>query len=131
MRTMVRFDIGNRKKRRSTDLWHLHLDVLAFGGGMFDVNVVVCWVVLLLVPERVLTREDPPENQGDDTADEETPGNYTPWDVVSWHVFGLPHERSDGVPNTVGDQNYGVRCDPFGMTRGGGGDPGKDEDKPG
>ena len=98
---------------------------------MFDVNVVVGRIVLLLVPERILPRQDPPENQRNDTAEEETPSNNTPGDVVPWRIFGLPHERTYRISDAVGDQKDGIGRDSFGVTRGDGGGPGKDEDKAG
>ena len=70
---------------------------------MFDIYVVVSGVVLLLIPERVFPREDPPDNQRNDTTDEVTPGNNTPRDVIPWLVFSLPHERGDRVSNAVAD----------------------------
>ena len=96
---------------------------------MFDVKLVVGRVVLLLVPERILSRENPPENLRNDTADEETPSNDTPGDVVPWRIFDPPHERTYRISDAVGDQKDGVGRDSFGMTRGDGGGPGKDEDK--
>ena len=98
---------------------------------MFDINVVIRRVVLLLVPKRIFPHEDPPDNQRNDTTDKETAANDTPGDVVPWPVFGLPHERSDSVPDTVSNQNDGVGRDSFGVTRSDGGDPRKNEDKAG
>jgi len=98
---------------------------------MFDVNVVIRWIVLLLVPERIFPREDPPKDQRNDAANDDTPTDDTPGDVVPWLIFGLPHERTNRVSDTVGNQNDGIGCDSFGMSRGGGGDPGKNEGKPG
>ena len=112
-------------------LWNLDLNVLALRGDMFDVKVVVGRVVLLLVPQRILPREDPPENQRNHTADGDAPGNDTPWDVVPWRIFRLPHERTYRISDAVGDQKDGIGRDSFRMTRGDGGDPGKDEDKAG
>lgn len=97
---------------------------------MFDVDVVICWVVLLLVPESILSRKDPPKSQGNDAANGDTPTNDPPGDVVPWPIFGLPHERTYGISDTVGNQNDGVGRDSFSVSRGDGGDPGKNEGEP-
>lgn len=60
-------------------------------------------IALLLVPERVFLREDPPDNQRNGTTDEEGPGDDPPRDVVPWLVFGLPHQWTGRVPDTVGN----------------------------
>jgi len=96
---------------------------------VFDVKAVVGRVVLLLVPEPILPRKDPPENQRNYTADGDTPSDDTPWDVVPRCIFRLPHERPCRISDAVGDQKDGIRRDSFRMTRGDGGDPGKDQDK--
>ena len=98
---------------------------------MFDVNVVVRLIVLLPIPERIFPREDPPKDLRDDATGEETPADDTPGHVVPRCILGLPHERSDGIPDTIGNQKDGVGCDSFGVARDGGGDPGKDKDEPG
>jgi len=72
-------------------LWDPHLDLLAFGGELIGVDVVIRRIVPLFVPERILSREDPPENRGNGATDEEAPTNYAPGDVVPWRIFGLPH----------------------------------------
>ena len=52
------------------DLWNLYVDPLAFGGDVVDINVVICWVVTLPIPQRVFSHQDPPDHQRDDAADE-------------------------------------------------------------
>ena len=126
----VRSDTKDTKRRGSTDLWNLHLNLLAFVGDMFDVNVVVRLIVLLPIPERIFPREDPPKNLRDDTAGEVTSADDTPGHVVPRCILGLPHEWSDSISDAVGNQKDGVSCDSFGVARGGGGDPGKDKDEP-
>ena len=127
----VRLATESVKRRGSRDLWNLYPNTPAFWGDMFDVKVVVGRVVLLLVPEPILPREDPPENQRSDTADGNAPSDDTPWDVVPWRIFRLPHQRPCRISGAVGDQNDRVRRDSFRMTRGDGGDPGKDQDNAG
>jgi len=125
----VRLATESMKRRGNLDLGNPYPNTLAFRGDMFDVKVVVGRVVLLLVSERILPHEDPPENQRTYTADGEAPSNDTPWDVVPWRIFRLPHERTCRISDAIGDQNNGVGCDSFRMTRRDGGDPGKDDDK--
>ena len=98
---------------------------------MLDTNIIVRWVMLFPIPERVLPHEDPADNQRNDTADEVAPGDDTPGNIVPWPVFGLPHERGNGVSHTIGNQDDRVGRDPFSMTCRDGGGPGKDEDSPG
>ena len=131
VRTRVGSDTKNGRPRGGADLVNLYVDLHAFGGDALDPNIVVGRVVPFCIPKRVLSREYPPDNQRNDTADEERPGNDTPGDVVPWLIFGLPHERTDRVSDTVGNQEDGVGRDPFSMTCGDGGDPGKGEGKPG
>ena len=111
------------------DLWNLYVDPLAFGGDVFNINVVIRWVVTLPIPQRVFSRQDPPDHQRDDAADNQTSSNNAPGNVIPRPVFGLPHEWTSRVSNAIGDQENGVCRDPFGMTCSGGGDPGKVEDK--
>jgi hypothetical protein len=57
------------------------------------------WGRALPIPECVFPREDPPDDQRNDTTDEVTPSNETPGDVVP--VFSLPHERGDRISSAV------------------------------
>lgn len=70
---------------------------------MLGPNIVVGRVVPLSIPERVLPREDPPDNQRNDAADEITPANDAPGDIVPWLVFSLPYERTDSISDTITD----------------------------
>jgi len=112
-------------------LWNLQIGLLAFGGDVFSINVVIRRIMFLLVPKRIFLREDPPDNQRNESTDQVTPSDDTPGDIVPWFVFGLPHKWSDSVSDTVGDQKDSIGRNSFGVTRSDGGDPGENEDKPG
>ena len=127
----VRSDTKDTKRRGSTDLWNLHLDLLALRGDTFNVNIVVCRIVLLRVSECIFFYKHPSNDQRNDAAGEEAPADDTPGHVVPRCILGLPHERSDGIPDAIGNQKDGVGCDSFGMTCGDRNDPGEGQDEPG
>ena len=131
MWTRVESGIENTKSRGSTDLSNPYTNLLAFRGNVLDTNIVVCWVMLFPVPERVLPHEDPPDNQRNNTANEVAPGDDTPGDIVPWPVFSLPHERTDGVSDAITNQEDRVGRNSFSMACRDGGGPSKDKDKPG
>ena len=38
--------------------------------------------------------------------------------MLPWFVFRLPHERTGGVTNTIGDEQNGVHGDSFSVSSG-------------
>ena len=81
-------------------------------------------VSLLVLISKVLTGNEQGEGRSDRA------GTYdSERDLIPWLVSGLPHERSDGVAQRVGDQDYGVDCDTFCVTGRRHSDPRKEDHK--
>lgn len=70
----------------------------------------------LLFPLLVLVSKILAGNKQREGASDGTSANDGERDLISWPVFGLPHERPSGVAHTVGDQDYGVDRDAFCVT---------------